>query len=149
MMQRRRHAALRREVDNSSESNVAQAGNAAAGENPRRVQRTLVGIASGDAIDRVAVRVTAALGVPFHARESSYYGDPYYSSPLPESSLKLTENADPQFLPNDPPEDAYFVAKASDCRYILWCDDDWGGEMATVVDRLRAVGLSARVIDHD
>ena len=106
-----------------------------------------VAIASRDTIDRVAVQVAAALGVPFHARESSYFGDPYFSSPPPGYSLKLTANADPQYLPEDPPDEVYFVAGASDCQYILWCDDDWAEETAAIADRLRAAGLVARVVE--
>ena len=106
---------------------------------------TLVGIISSDPIADVAARVGAALGVELHQRESSFLGDPYYSSPPPDYSLKLTENRDPVYLPGDPPDEIYFAPAAPDCRYVLWCDDEWDAKAPILAEQLRDVRLEARV----
>ncbi len=112
--------------------------------------RTAVGIVSSDLIAGVAARVGAALDVAFEDRSSTHWGDPYYASLPPAGSLRLTENADPMYLPGkEPPDERFFVPEARDCNYILWCEDEWDAGAAGVVEQLRHVGLSARVVGRE
>ena len=67
----------------------------------------------------VAEKVAAALGVALVPRESSYWGDPYYSG-WPKSEIKLTENLDPMFRQGDPPEERWFCSEARDASYLIW-----------------------------
>jgi hypothetical protein len=103
----------------------------------------LVGITSDDPIDSVAAMVSEALGVTLRPRESSYWGDPYYSG-WPESAIKLTANLDPMYREGDPVEDRWFSATAPEVVYLLWETDD----PPAVAIALGAVGLNAAVVQQ-
>jgi hypothetical protein len=102
---------------------------------------SVIAIVSTESLEEIASHVSEVLGVSLHPRESSYYGDPYYSA-WPESELKLTLNRDPQYLPGDPPEERFFLAEAQDAQFVLWEADPEDER----VELLRAGGLNARVV---
>jgi hypothetical protein len=89
----------------------------------------------------VARDVSSVLGVVLDARESSYWGDPYFSDGS-DDGLKLTLNSDPQFRDGDPPEESRFAPQAPEAQYVLW-DADSESE---VVERLRTAGIDARTV---
>jgi hypothetical protein len=101
----------------------------------------MIAIVDNRSLAELARHVSRTLDVQLHARESSYYGDPYYGGSA-GSDLKLTLNEDPQFREGDPPEERRFAPHAPDAPYLLWEAED----EADVVERLRAAGLDARVV---
>ena len=101
----------------------------------------LIAITTDAPIEAVAATVAAALDLTLLPRESSYWGDPYYSA-WPASAVKLTSNRDPMFTEGDPPEDEWFSSAASDAAYLLWDTDDPASALAA----LSAVGLDAKLI---
>ena len=105
------------------------------------ITHDLIAIWSPEPIEMVAEKVAAALGVALVPRESSYWGDPYYSG-WPKSEIKLTENLDPMFRQGDPPEERWFCSEARDASYLIW--ETQGNE--AVLAALRDAGLSVDAI---
>jgi hypothetical protein len=101
----------------------------------------LVGIRSEDAIDAVAAKVSTALGVTLHIRDSAHWGDPYYSA-SPESEIKLTHNLDPMYREGDPSDERLFSASARHVAYLVWDTVDPHAAVAA----LKAGGLDAELV---
>lgn len=100
----------------------------------------MIAIVSDQTLEDLAAVVGQVADVPLRPRESSYYGDPYYSG-SPVSDLRLTLNEDPMYRPGDAPEDRIFV-NVPEARFVLW-DADPEEEFAKA---LPARGLDARVV---
>jgi hypothetical protein len=108
----------------------------------------VIGIPTTTGLAEVAEQVARALGVPFHARESSYWGDPYYSGPL-SRGFRLTENLDPMFRADlgDPPDEEAFFAEAPECRVLLWVTDEPVEAEELVRSLDAALGLNCKVLE--
>ncbi len=91
----------------------------------------------------VAATVSSALGLTLRQRDSSYWGDPYFSG-WPESEIKLTSNLDPSFLEGDPPEERWFSASAHGATDLVW----EAADPSAAVVALKAVGLDADVVER-
>jgi hypothetical protein len=79
----------------------------------------LIAIKSNESIDALSAIVSAAIGIELHPRESSYWGDPYYSG-WPDSEVMLTANLDPTFQQGDSPQERWFSSSSRDAPYLLW-----------------------------
>ncbi len=79
-----------------------------------------LGIASTAPLAEIAERIAPILGLSLHARESSYWGEPYFSGPLNGSSVQLIQNCDPMYDEGiDPPDERWFASDAVDCPALL------------------------------
>jgi hypothetical protein len=101
----------------------------------------LIAIRTGEPIEAVAAKVAQALGVSLQPRESSYWGDPYFSG-WPESAIKLTANLDPSYQEGDPPDERWFSPSANDAAYLVWDS----GDASAAAANLQAAGLNAEVV---
>lgn len=78
-----------------------------------------IAIAAEDAED-VSGTLTRELGFTFAGHDSSYKGEYWQHQGEGSWVIEVSYNDDPMYLPEDPPDEAYFEPRFADFAVLLW-----------------------------
>lgn len=75
-----------------------------------------------ESAERVADTLGRELGVAFTGHDSSYKGEYWQCRNGDGGVIEVSYNDDPMYLPEDPPEEAYFEPRFADFAVLLWAN---------------------------
>lgn len=77
---------------------------------------------AAESAEGVVDTLSRELGIAFTGHDSSYKGEYWQCRDEGGCVIEVSHNDDPMYLPEDPPEEAYFEPRFADFAVLLWTD---------------------------